>query len=112
MSDEQIRWLRRAVVGMTAVLVAGLALLIGRVIYLARPTVTQAASAAAQAAQVPLQPDVKVALPAGAVVKGISASGNRLAITHASPGGNGEEVTLLDLTTGKVVSHVTIERDK
>ncbi len=113
LTDEQIRWLRRAVVGMTAVLVAGIALLIGRVIYLARPAATQAGSAAAgAAAQLPLLPEVRLALPAGAVVKGISATGSRLAITHAAPGGSGEEISVLDLTTGKVISHVTIERAK
>ena len=108
LSDDQIRWLRRAVVGMTAILVAGVAVLIGRVIYLARPGGTQATSAS-MAVQPALLPEVRMVLPMGAVVKGISATGSRLAITHAMPGG-GEEISVLDLATGKVVSHVLIER--
>ena len=111
LSEEQIRWLRRAVVGMTAVLVAGIALLIGRVIYLARPSGTQAALAATQGAEPALLPEVRLALAAGSVVKSISATGSRVAISHGVPGG-ADEVTVLDLGTGKVVSHVTIERGK
>ncbi len=106
LSDDQIRWLRRAVVGMTAVLVAGVALLIGRVIYLARPAGTQAGSAVSSMA---LQPDVRLALPVGAVIKTVSADGSRLFISHAAPGRD-DEITVLDLTSGKIVSRVTIER--
>ena len=93
---------------MTAVLVAGVVLLIGRVIYLARPNGTQAASALAQAA---LLPEVKLALPARAVVKSMSVNGSRVFVQHAPPAGD-DEITVVDLATGKVVSHLTIERGK
>ena len=106
LTDGQIRWLRRAVVGMTAVLVAGIALLIGRVIYLARPAGTQAASATLAAA---MQPNIRFVLPAGAVIKAMTADGNRMFISHARPGSD-DEITVVDLTSGKVVSQITIER--
>jgi Family of unknown function (DUF6476) len=113
LTDAQIAFLRRAVIVMTTLLVAGVVLLIGRVIYLARGTGGQAASAGLvnPAVQLPLLPDVRLALPAGAEIKQMSLAGSRLAISHVQPGG-GETITLLDLATGAVVSRVTIERSK
>ena len=108
LADDQIRWLRRAVVGMTAVLVAGVVLLIGRVIYLARPSGTQAASAGAPMA---LLPEVRLALPARVVIKSMTASGSRVYVVHAPPAGD-DELTVVDLATGKIVSHMAIERGK
>jgi Family of unknown function (DUF6476) len=108
LSDDQIRWLRRAVVAMTALLVAGVAVLIGRVIYLARPTGTQAASATVQAA---LLPEVRLALPARAALKAMTVNGSRVFVTHALPGGD-DEITVVDLATGRVISHMAIERGK
>ena len=105
LTDDQIRWLRRAVVGMTAVLVAGIALLIGRVIYLARPAGTQAASASMSLA---IQPNIRLALPAGSIIKTMTVDGNRMFISHARPGAD-DEITVVDLTSGKVVSHISIE---
>ena len=110
LTDEQIGWLRRAVVGMTAILVVGVVLLIGRVIYLARGPGTQAASGVG-IAQPPLLPQVALPLPSRATVKAVSISGSRMAVTHAVPGGD-DEISILDLATGKLVSHVVIERGK
>ena len=111
LDDDQIRWLRRAVVGMTAVLVAGVIVLIGRVIYLARGSGTQAASGMSIGGQPLLLPEVTLPLPPGATIKAVSMGGSRLAVTHALPGGD-DEISVLDLVTGKRVSHVTIERGK
>lgn len=108
LTDDQIRWLRRSVVTMTALLVAGVVLLIGRVIYLARPTGTQAASATVQAA---LLPEVRLTLPARAVVKSMTVNGSRVFVAHAQPGGD-DEITVVELATGKVISHMAIERGK
>lgn len=104
--DNQIQWLRRIVIGMTAVLIAGFVLLVGRVIYLARSSGTQAV-----ATQPALLPEIRAVLPASAIVKSISATGSRVAILHASPG-KAEELSILDLTTGRIVSHVTFDAAK
>lgn len=113
LSDDQIRWLRQAVVAMTVVLVAGVAVLIGRVIYLARASGTQAASSATIAALEPiLLPDVRLSLPAGARIKQISLTGIRVAVLYEAAEGAGDMIAVLDLTTGKVISRVTVERGK
>ena len=110
LTDEQIRWLRRAIMVMTALLVAGIAVVIGRVIYLARPPATQAASVLAGVAVRPaLLPEVRLALPAGSDIKSISASGSQLMVLHTTPGG-GETITILDLSTGQTLSRVVVDR--
>ena len=55
-------------------------------------------------------PDVKLGLPRGSEVKSSSLQGNRLLVHHESPAGGG--FTIVDLTTGAVVSRVTIERER
>jgi hypothetical protein len=109
LSDGQIALLRRAVIIMTTLLVAGVLLLIGRIIYLARSPTTQAASAANMNA--PLLADVRLALPAGAEIRHMSLAGSRLAVHHAQTGG-GETITVLDLASGAIVSRVSVERGK
>ncbi len=113
LTDAQIAFLRRAVIVMTTLLVAGVILLIGRVVYLARGTGTQAASSSLVNTSPPLSllPEVRLALPAGAEIKQMSLAGSRLAISYMQPSG-GETITILDLATGAVVSRVTIERMK
>ncbi len=108
-NQEQERWLKRAVVAMTAVLIAGLFLLIGRVIYLARGSATQAVSA--NMAQPALLPQVRAVLPAGAEVKAISATGSRVVILHAAPGQK-NEMSVLDLETGQIISRIAIDTAK
>lgn len=112
LTNEQIRWLRRAVMVMTAFLLAGIALVIGRIIYLARLPATQAASGLPGAGLQPaLLPEVRLALPAGADIKSVSATGSRLVVLHTAPGG-GEIITILDLATGQTLSRVLVERGK
>ena len=112
MTDEQIRWLRRAIMIMTTLMVAGIAIVIGRVIYLARPPATQAASElTGSGVQPALLPNVRLALPAGADINSISASGNRLMVLPTTPAGS-DTITILDLSTGQTLSRVTVERGK
>ena len=112
LTDAQTAWVRRAVWVMSFMLVAGVALLIGRIIYLARQPSTQAASAAVGlVAQPALMPDVRLALPQGAEIKSMTAMGSRLAILHSVPGA-GDAITILDLATGQIASRVTLERGK
>jgi Family of unknown function (DUF6476) len=112
LSDAQINLVRRAVIVMTALLIAGVALLIGRVVYLAqRGSGQPSAAAMASTPQAALLPEVRLALPAGAEIKQVSLSGSRLAVTHSQPGAN-DGVIVLDLATGAVVSRVVLERTK
>ena len=64
----------------------------------ARPTV---------AGEAVLLPQMTLALPAGSVVKSSSLSGTHLVVQYDGPAGAG--IAILDLTTGAVVSRVTIE---
>ena len=106
---EQIRWLKRAIVIMTALLVAGIVVLAGRVIYLARAGGTQAANGASGVyAQPVLLPEARLALPAGAEIRSMTLSGSRLAVEHTGAGSSA--ITVLDLATGQVVSRVTVTR--
>jgi hypothetical protein len=100
LSPDQERWLRIAVITMGVLLVAGIATVIGRVIYLASGSGGQAASAGNLAAT------ARLALPAGADVRSLSLSGQRLAIHYVA--GGVPAIAILDLTTGQVVSRVEI----
>jgi hypothetical protein len=101
LSDDQIRKLRLGVIVMSIALVAGVATLIGRVIYLANRSGEQAAPRGMLAA------DPRLVLPAGASLKSTALSGDRLTAHYTSP--KGEGVIILDLVTGKTLSHVRIE---
>ena len=112
LNDAQIQWLRRAVAIMTTMLIVGVIALIGRVIYLARSGGTQAPSATVgNAAPIALKPEIRLALPAGAEIRSVSATGSHLAVAHSAPGGS-DMITILDLASGQVVSRVTVERGK
>jgi hypothetical protein len=56
-------------------------------------------------------PEARLPLPAGAAVRGVSLSGDRLLVqyeaSHAGTGGGGG-VVILDLATGKVLSRVEL----
>ena len=79
----------------------GLATVVGRIIYLANSPERQAAVAAAKAPQ-----SGRLALPPQAVVRGMTMSGNRLAIHYEAPGGAG--IAVLDTSTGALVSKVEL----
>jgi hypothetical protein len=101
LSDDQIRKLRIGVIVMSIALVAGVAMLIGRVIYLANRGNEQGVPRGMLAA------DPRLMLPAGASLKSTALSGDRLSAHYTSPKGDG--VIILDLVTGKTLSHVRIE---
>jgi hypothetical protein len=111
LTDDQVRWLRRAVMIMTVALIAGVVLLIGRVIYLARPAATQGAMlGAGSVGQVPLLPEMHIALPVGADIKTLTLSGSRLVVLHSTVDG-GDRILVLDLSTGQVLSRVSVGRE-
>jgi hypothetical protein len=109
-NETQMRMLRAAVIGMGILLVVGVLVLIGRIVYLARSggTLTSGTTVAVPTSQLKFAPDVKVALPSGAMVKSTTVSDDRLTIAYADARGDG--ILIVDLTTGQVISRVRIER--
>jgi hypothetical protein len=101
LSDEQIRKLRIGVIVMSLILVAGIATLIGRVLYLANRGNEQALPRGM------LSAEARLVLPTGASVKSTTLSGDRLAAHYSGPKGDG--LIILDLVSGRTLSHVRIE---
>ncbi len=86
-------------------IVAGITAVVLRIIYLsstpsAQPAKSSGGSGVATTAAERLE------LPAGAVVKSVSASGDRLAVHYDAPAGSG--IVVLDLATGAVLRRVDI----
>jgi hypothetical protein len=115
LNDRQVKGLRIAVTIMTGILVLGLLTLFGRIMYLvARPS-PQAAALAAAAGSPPLAARgpaaaINVPLPAGAVVKQTSLSGERLVLHYDTPSSSG--ILLVDTITGQVISRIALQPDK
>lgn len=107
LTDAQVKRLKVAIAVMTAVLVIGIVTLIGRVIYLAQNKAEPPRSPAL-AAPVSLTAEARLALPRLAQVKTISVSGTWLIVHHVSPTGDG--VSILDLASGKALSHIRIDQ--
>jgi hypothetical protein len=55
----------------------------------------------------PFLADVKLALPPGSVLKSATLQGTVLVVHHDGPAGAG--ITLLDLTSGQIVSRITVD---
>ncbi len=55
-----------------------------------------------------IRPEQKLGLPAGAQVRAVSLSGNRLAVHYDAGGAEG--IAVLDLQTGATITTVAIER--
>ena len=106
------RVLKFIVVTLAIVLFAGLLLAVARVIYLASAPAAQPATAALTPAATPaptpaIRPEQSLALPAGAQVRSVSLSGNRLAVHYDVGPASG--IAVLDLQTGRTVTNVAIE---
>ncbi len=82
---------------------AGLATIVGRVIYLASGAPTQPA-----APSLAIRPEQSLGTPAGAQVRSISLSGNRLAVHYEAAGTEG--IAVLDLQTGQTITSVGLKR--
>jgi hypothetical protein len=100
------RNLKIVVVALGVLIFAGLATAVGRIIYLAS---AKPAQPVATPASVPLSPGASLQLPAGAQVRSISLSGNRLAVHYEASGAEG--VAVIDLATGQPVASVGITRE-
>lgn len=108
------RILKFVVVTLAILLFAGLFVAVARVIYLASaPVVQPATTALTPAALTPaapspaIRPEQTLALPAGAVVRSVSLSGNRLAVHYDAASGSG--IAVLDLQTGRTITNVVID---
>ena len=97
------RNLKFIVAALALLILAGLAAIVGRIIYLASSASTQPA-----APSLALQPEQILALPRGATVRSVSLSGDRLAVHYEAGGDDG--IAILDLQTGRTVTSVGIKR--
>ncbi len=95
--------LKLVVLGLGVLIVVGLAAVIGRVIYLSSATPAQPAPLAQAVTTQPV-----LQLPAGAEVRSISLSGNRLAVHYQA--GAKEGVAVIDLKTGQSIADVAVQR--
>lgn len=96
------RILKFVVVALATLLFAGLVLAVGRVIYLASLSPTQPAPPTPA-----IRPEQSLELPAGAQIRSVSLSGNRLAVHYDVGGAAG--IAVLDLQTGRTVTNVAVE---
>jgi hypothetical protein len=106
------RILKFIVVTLAILLFVGLLAAVARVIYLASVPVAQPATSALVPTATPaptpaIRPEQSLALPAGAQVRSVSLSGNRLAVHYEV--GSTSAITVLDLQTGRTVTNVAIE---
>lgn len=100
--DRQVRILKFVVIFLGVLLLAGFAVVIGRIAYLA----TQPGGGIGAA---PMPEDMRVALPAGAVMGRTTVSGDRMTVQYDSPQQTG--IVVINLTTGRVVSHIHFTPD-
>lgn len=112
MTPKQVRMLWIAVVVMGIMLIVGFFVVVGKIIYegtkLGKGDDKKADVSLEQPVRV-IPPEVRLYLPPGSAVKTMTLDGKRLAIYSVSV--QGEEITILDLTTGNVVSRVKIDRN-
>ena len=104
-----MRALKFAVVAMALLLLAGLAAVAYRIIYLAKQSAAQPAHLAAPVSAPPtgaIAPEADLGLPEGAVVRSMSMSGNRLAVHYEAPAESG--IAIVDLETGRALTRVRI----
>lgn len=99
-----VKALKFAVIGMGVMIALGVLTVIGRIVYLANQGPRQASAASSSGAR--LAQSGKLALPAGAQVKQISLSGDRLAVHYESAGSTA--VAIVDLASGTVLSRIDV----
>jgi hypothetical protein len=97
-----VRTLKVLVIVLGVLLVLGFFTIVARLVYLAaRPSPPGGVPAAGAGAKPSLE------LPAGAHVRAIALSGDRLAVHYEAPGGGG--VAVLDLATGRMLARVPLQ---
>lgn len=108
------RNLKIVVLGLAILLFAGLAAVVGRVIYLASPAAEQSVTQPlvqqptdAAAPSPAIRPEQSLQLPAGAQVGSISLSGTRIAV-HYTVGAEAG-IAIFDIATGHLITNVDVE---
>jgi hypothetical protein len=101
-----VRILKIAVVVMGLVILAGLATVVARIVYLAKQPARQTVAAQGQPAPSPGRSG-ELRLPAGAVVRHLSLSGDRLAVHFDSPAGSA--IAVIDAASGAEVSRIELK---
>lgn len=101
LDDRQVRLLRVAVIVMGVILICGLIAVIGRIGYL----VTRS-GAGTVTSGAPLTAQITAQLPAGATVRHMALSGDRLALHYDAPSGAG--IAVVELATGRTLSRINI----
>lgn len=97
-----VRALKITVVVMGILIFIGLALVIARIVQLSssKRTDTETRPTAMTAAE------GRVTIPAGAAIRSVSMSGNRLAIHYDEPAGTG--IVIVDATTGETLTRIRL----
>ena len=98
------RTMKIVVVALGVLLFAGLATVAGRIIYLASAKTTQPPPAPRPA----VPPEAMLRLPAGAQVRSISLSGDRLAVHYEAA--DVEGIAVYDLAAGRALTDIGIRR--
>lgn len=101
------RNLKIIVIVLGVALFVGLAVVIGRIIYLASAAPAQPGAQTAGSAGAP-RPAFSLQLPAGAQVRSMALSGDRLAVHYEAASGEG--IAVIDLRTGRPAASIGIER--
>jgi hypothetical protein len=98
------RNLKIIVVVLAVLLAAGLAAIVARIFYVASRPAAQPAAVSGEA----LKPGLSMQLPAGAEVRSISLSGDRLAVHYSAAGREG--IAVLDLRTGEPAASIELKK--
>lgn len=107
-TPRQVRLLKIAVVTMGLMLLAGLGAVIVGMIYQASKVGKTPVSAASPAALESGIADAgALTVPEGSKVSSMALDGNRLAVHLTTP--EGGEIAIVDLTTGRVLSRITLQ---
>ena len=113
-TPRQVRILKIAVIAMGVLLVGGFLFVIGVIAYQASNLGQGKSSApdepAAASSTVLSGSEAELTIPAGATVSSMALDGDRLALHLTSSAG--QEIAVIDLTTGKVISRITLNADK
>jgi len=113
-SPRGVRILKIVVIAMGVLLVGGFIFVIGVIAYqasnLGQGKSSAPAKPSAAASTVLPGSETELAIPAGATVSSMALDGDRLALHVTSSAG--QEIVVIDLTSGKVISQIRLDADK
>ena len=113
-SPRGVRILKIVVIAMGVLLVGGFIFVIGVIAYqasnLGQGKDSASGKPATASANVHPRSEAELAIPAGATVSSMALDGDRLALHLTSSAG--QEIAVIDLTSGKVISRIRLDTDK